>query len=235
MRGIRRVSFPTFASLTVSFPFNPLRTMTPSVLTALAALTLAPRQVILVPADDGPEVTEDIAFLAAHSTVFRDMFSLPSNASDASDPHISPRCEVAETSTELSLMLRTMHGTETAPDFAETLKLCNLADKYESPVLQSRAVAGLWQAVLQWSVADAFCSPVTHRRHNSYDPLSTYSWAVHLRQSDLAKVAADASLSHAYIANSSPDGGPEGFRALPAEARLKLVRRDRNLTSIYTT
>lgn len=56
------------------------------------------------------------------------------------------------------------------------------------------------------------------------DLMVTYALATKLHEHKLASAAADASLSHSYIAAGDPNTGPDEFRTLPAEARLRLVR-----------
>lgn len=126
-----------FASSLRSFP--PPAHAAPS-----SSCSVCPRMADLIALDtsDSPakHLTVSRAVLAAHSTVFRDVLSIPTSAPDVSDPdHKDCSVAVAETEAEIAPFLSILTGK-----FDEPLELsedqwkdvAKLADKYDSKVMR---------------------------------------------------------------------------------------------------
>ncbi|KAK4702670.1 hypothetical protein P7C70_g3558, partial [Phenoliferia sp. Uapishka_3] len=195
--GIRRSGRAMEESSTVNMTASPnSQHETPAELRHFTALAIKPAKVILV-SSDAVDFVEDATFLASHSEVFKNMLLL--SPSDQRDQ----RCAVAETSKQLTLMLATLHGTSAPPSFDETRTLCSLSDKYESPLLEAKAVTGLWQ-------------------HLTCQPLEVYSLAVMLHQKELSVAAATSTLQLAYFVSSDLSSAPKEFTSLPEADRYRL-------------
>ncbi|BGO90551.1 hypothetical protein NBRC10512_005270 [Rhodotorula toruloides] len=99
------------------------------------------KQITLYTSDSpAKHLTVSRAVLAAHSTVFRDLLSIPTSAPDVSDPaHKDCSVAVAETEAEIKPFLSILTG-----EFDEPLELseeewkdvARLADKYDSKVVR---------------------------------------------------------------------------------------------------
>ncbi|BGO90553.1 hypothetical protein NBRC10512_005272 [Rhodotorula toruloides] len=95
--------------------------------------------ITLATADDPPKIlTHSRAILAAHSTVFRDLFSLPTSAApQAESTCIAPSINIAESEAEIAPFLSNLTGElggESVLSDAQWISVARLVDKYDSPV-----------------------------------------------------------------------------------------------------
>lgn len=120
---------------------------------------------IVIRTSDSPakELRASRAVLAAHSTVFKDLFSMPNTARDAF-------VEVAETVEELAPFLSILTGTYDEPlelSVDGWVHLARLADKYDAKIARSIVegqVSYVWLCTTPSSWIDSATTQATAER-----------------------------------------------------------------------
>lgn len=90
---------------------------------------------------DQVSIQVDAGLLGKHSSIFADMFNLPSNAG-------GPSCTVSESESELRLMIEVFESNadkgSVEYNLVQITELVKLADKYDAVILSYAARVNLW-------------------------------------------------------------------------------------------
>lgn len=94
---------------------------------------------MLISSDD-ISIPVDPAFLAAHSTVFRDLLAVPRTA-DAADVSA---CRITETAVDFNLFFDVLHGNRNEVSLEKLRVLVEMADKYDCFTIKAACIGHLW-------------------------------------------------------------------------------------------